>query len=126
MCTACVPGMVNTVNLKDLCSLRVHVIFSVGGLMITSAVLHQQLNEWLQALITVQHSRQCSLSPPMLSPTQAPFHPVVPCMSIFLNTFLLGQLDTASYQRYGGWAAALVATYLVYGALAAQAQDDRR
>ncbi len=47
-----------------------------------------------------------------------------PSLSIFVNTFLLGQLDEKSYKRFGWWTLAVVGIYLVYGVFAAQAKDD--
>ncbi|PNW80768.1 hypothetical protein CHLRE_07g329050v5 [Chlamydomonas reinhardtii] len=57
---------------------------------------------------------------------KVPLYPFVPCGSIFVNTFLLGQLDEQSYKRFGWWTLAVVIVYLVYGIFAAQAQDNRR
>ncbi len=57
---------------------------------------------------------------------KVPLDPFVPCGSIFVNTFRLGQLDELSYRRFGWWTLAVVLVYLLYGIFAAQAQDNRR
>ncbi|KAL1201425.1 Cationic amino acid transporter 6 [Cardamine amara subsp. amara] len=44
-----------------------------------------------------------------------PFMPWTPCVSIFLNIFLLGSLDGSSYVRFGFFSALIVLVYLFYG-----------
>lgn len=43
-----------------------------------------------------------------------PLMPWVPCVSIFLNIFLLGNLDGPSYARFGFFSAIAVVVYIVY------------
>ncbi|XP_076890974.1 cationic amino acid transporter 6, chloroplastic-like [Bidens hawaiensis] len=43
-----------------------------------------------------------------------PLMPWIPCVSIFLNIFLLGNLDGPSYARFGFFSAVAVIVYLVY------------
>ncbi|KAJ9514584.1 hypothetical protein QJQ45_016315 [Haematococcus lacustris] len=49
---------------------------------------------------------------------QVPLFPGIPAASIFVNTFLLGQLDQKSYERFGWWTLASTSIYLVYGMVA--------
>lgn len=44
-----------------------------------------------------------------------PLMPYIPSMSIFLNIFLLGSLDGASYARFGSFTALAVLVYVFYG-----------
>lgn len=44
-----------------------------------------------------------------------PFMPWTPCVSIFLNIFLLGSLDAPSYVRFGFFSGLIVLVYLFYG-----------
>ncbi|XP_010452377.1 PREDICTED: cationic amino acid transporter 6, chloroplastic [Camelina sativa] len=44
-----------------------------------------------------------------------PFMPWTPCVSIFLNIFLLGSLDAPSYARFGVFSCLIVLVYLLYG-----------
>ncbi|CAE6086637.1 unnamed protein product [Arabidopsis arenosa] len=44
-----------------------------------------------------------------------PFMPWTPCVSIFLNIFLLGSLDAPSYVRFGFFSGLIVLVYLLYG-----------
>ncbi|KAJ0235188.1 Cationic amino acid transporter 6 [Hirschfeldia incana] len=44
-----------------------------------------------------------------------PFMPWTPCVSIFLNIFLLGSLDAPSYVRFGYFSGLIVIVYLFYG-----------
>ncbi|KAL8247502.1 hypothetical protein R6Q59_008718 [Mikania micrantha] len=43
-----------------------------------------------------------------------PLMPWIPCVSIFLNIFLLGNLDGPSYARFGFFSALVVVVYVVY------------
>lgn len=43
-----------------------------------------------------------------------PLMPWIPCMSIFLNIFLLGSLDGPSYIRFGFFSAVAVLVYVLY------------
>ncbi|XP_076957328.1 cationic amino acid transporter 6, chloroplastic-like [Bidens hawaiensis] len=43
-----------------------------------------------------------------------PLMPWIPCVSIFLNIFLMGNLDGPSYARFGFFSAVAVVVYLVY------------
>lgn len=43
-----------------------------------------------------------------------PLMPWIPSVSIFLNIFLLGNLDGPSYARFGFFSALAVVVYLVY------------
>ncbi|CAH1446395.1 unnamed protein product [Lactuca virosa] len=43
-----------------------------------------------------------------------PLMPWIPCVSIFLNIFLLGNIDTASYIRFGFFSAVVVLVYVLY------------
>mmetsp|Transcript_1343 Transcript_1343/g.2143 ORF Transcript_1343/g.2143 Transcript_1343/m.2143 type:complete len:645 (+) Transcript_1343:109-2043(+) len=54
-----------------------------------------------------------------------PLFPAIPAASIFVNTFLLGQLDVASYVKFGWWTCSIVGLYLVYGCVAQEAHDRR-
>ncbi|XP_030477338.2 cationic amino acid transporter 7, chloroplastic [Syzygium oleosum] len=44
-----------------------------------------------------------------------PLMPWIPCVSIFLNIFLLGSLDGPSYMRFGVFSAAVGLIYVFYG-----------
>ncbi|PNH00966.1 Cationic amino acid transporter 1 [Tetrabaena socialis] len=55
---------------------------------------------------------------------KVPFYPFIPCGSLFVNTFLLGQLDVRSYKRFGWWTLAVALIYFLYGIFAAQNKDD--
>lgn len=55
-----------------------------------------------------------------------PLFPWVPAASVFLNTFLLGQLDQLAYERFGIWTAAITAIYILYGIHSATLLDDRK
>ncbi|XP_039798760.1 cationic amino acid transporter 1-like [Panicum virgatum] len=63
-----------------------------------------------------------------------PLVPWLPAASIFINIFLLGSIDAASFVRFGVWTAALLAYYFLFGlhasydtakALAAEADAAR-
>ncbi|RLM99410.1 cationic amino acid transporter 1-like [Panicum miliaceum] len=63
-----------------------------------------------------------------------PLLPWLPAASIFINIFLLGSIDAASFVRFGVWTAALLAYYFLFGlhasydaakALAAEADAAR-
>ncbi|GLC61629.1 hypothetical protein PLESTB_001784700 [Pleodorina starrii] len=56
---------------------------------------------------------------------KVPLYPLIPCASIFINTFLLGQLSMESYQRFGWWTLGVTLLYCVYGIFAAQVKDDK-
>nr|GEY84579.1 cationic amino acid transporter 7, chloroplastic-like [Tanacetum cinerariifolium] len=43
-----------------------------------------------------------------------PLMPWIPCVSIFLNIFLLGNIDSPSYVRFGVFSAAIVLVYVLY------------
>ncbi|KAI3706048.1 hypothetical protein L1987_76301 [Smallanthus sonchifolius] len=43
-----------------------------------------------------------------------PFMPWIPCVSIFLNIFLLGNIDVSSYVRFGFFSIVLVLVYVLY------------
>ncbi|KAL6530907.1 Cationic amino acid transporter 7, chloroplastic [Orobanche gracilis] len=43
-----------------------------------------------------------------------PYMPWIPCVSIFLNIFLLGSLDGPSYVRFGVFSALMVLVYVLY------------
>ena len=45
---------------------------------------------------------------------KTPLMPWMAVLSVFLNVFLLGSLDQASYERFGIFAAALILLYLLY------------
>lgn len=57
---------------------------------------------------------------------RVPLYPFLPCFSVFLNTFLLGQLRTPAWIRFGIWTAFCCAFYLLYSMLATQVRDERR
>lgn len=74
---------------------------------------------------STQHYMCALLTPPLPCPgpalplpLQVPFFPFLPALSVFVNTFLLGQLDEKSYVRFGWWTVAAVALYALYGAVA--------
>ncbi|KAL6847210.1 hypothetical protein ACP4OV_023063 [Aristida adscensionis] len=63
-----------------------------------------------------------------------PLVPWLPAASIFINIFLLGSIDAASFARFGIWTAALLAYYFLFGlhasydtakAIAAEADPGR-
>ncbi len=56
---------------------------------------------------------------------QVPLFPFVPCASLFVNTFLLGQLNQESYLRFGWWTLAVAGVYFLYGIFASQSKDVR-
>lgn len=55
----------------------------------------------------------------------APFYPAIPCISIFVNLFLLGQLDVASYKRFGWWSLAAMGIYFLYSMVAGEIKDEK-
>ncbi|GLI69367.1 hypothetical protein VaNZ11_013943 [Volvox africanus] len=57
---------------------------------------------------------------------KVPFYPFIPCASIFVNIFLLGQLSVESYERFGWWTLGVSLLYVLYGVFAAQIKDDKR
>ncbi|KAJ9514573.1 hypothetical protein QJQ45_016310, partial [Haematococcus lacustris] len=54
---------------------------------------------------------------------KVPLFPGIPAASIFVNTFLLGQLDQKSYERFGWWTLAATCLYLFYGMVCQEAHD---
>ncbi|CAN8257146.1 unnamed protein product [Cochlearia groenlandica] len=44
-----------------------------------------------------------------------PLMPWIPCLSIFLNMFLLGSMEARSYVRFGWFSGVIVVVYLLYG-----------
>ncbi|XP_071721804.1 cationic amino acid transporter 7, chloroplastic-like [Rutidosis leptorrhynchoides] len=54
-----------------------------------------------------------------------PFMPWIPCASIFLNIFLLGAIDGASYVRFGGFSALTVIVYVLYSVHASFDASER-
>ncbi|MEW5304712.1 MAG: hypothetical protein WDW36_007304 [Sanguina aurantia] len=53
----------------------------------------------------------------------APLFPFIPCVSIFVNLFLLGQLDQKSYLRFGWWTVAAMGVYYSYSMIAGEVKD---
>ncbi len=56
---------------------------------------------------------------------QVPLFPFVPCASLFVNTFLLGQLNLTAYKRFAWWTLAVAGVYFLYGIFASQSKDAR-
>lgn len=56
---------------------------------------------------------------------KVPLFPFIPAGSIFVNCFLLGQLDEKSYIRFAWWTVAAAAIYFVYGAVAQESFEHR-
>ncbi|KAJ9511687.1 hypothetical protein QJQ45_017993, partial [Haematococcus lacustris] len=54
---------------------------------------------------------------------KVPLFPAIPALSIFVNTFLLGQLDVRSYERFGWWILGTVCLYFFYGMISQEAHD---
>lgn len=48
----------------------------------------------------------------------APVYPVLPALSMAFNVFLLGQLGTPAYERFGIWTAVCIAGYFLYSGAA--------
>ncbi|KAG2495203.1 hypothetical protein HYH03_006809 [Edaphochlamys debaryana] len=86
--------------------------------------------KWLVAMAVLCAATPLSMAlfcKPAYTPQSfvTPLFPLIPCGSIFVNTFLLGQLDEQSYERFGWWTLAVVLIYLLYGVFAAEAKDRR-
>jgi len=56
---------------------------------------------------------------------KVPLYPYLPAFSIFINTFLMGQLTVHSYERFGIWCAACLAIYILYGMHASYSKSKR-
>ncbi|PNH11561.1 Cationic amino acid transporter 1 [Tetrabaena socialis] len=85
--------------------------------------------KWLIAMAVLSLASpvsMCFLCKPNYVPGgyKVPFYPFIPCGSLFVNTFLLGQLDVRSYKRFGWWTLAVALIYFLYGIFAAQNKDD--
>lgn len=53
---------------------------------------------------------------PSYVPTKfsVPWYPLLPCASVFLNTFLLGTLGQKDYEKFGIWTAVCFGIYILY------------
>ena len=67
----------------------------------------------------------CVMVKPQYTPVgyKAPFYPVLPALSVALNTFLMGQLQPLAYLRFGVWTAVCIVGYLCYGLHASAVKD---
>ncbi|KAG2495204.1 hypothetical protein HYH03_006810 [Edaphochlamys debaryana] len=86
--------------------------------------------KWLVAMAVLCAATPLSMAlfcKPAYTPQSfvTPLFPLVPCGSIFVNTFLTGQLNKRAYRRFGWWTVAVVVLYLLYGVFAAEAKDRR-
>eukprot|EP00198_Chlamydomonas_reinhardtii_P001119 XP_001690454.1 cationic amino acid transporter [Chlamydomonas reinhardtii] len=127
ICIAVIALLTDFAELANMVSIGTFVVFW----FVAVALLYNDQWKWLLAMalccLAVPVS-MCFFCRPAYVPSgfKVPLYPFVPCGSIFVNTFLLGQLDEQSYKRFGWWTLAVVIVYLVYGIFAAQAQDNRR
>jgi hypothetical protein len=98
------------------------LVFSIGWRLEEGGV-------WLLVVAAVVFAValvSCSvLVKPQYTPAgyKAPLYPVVPALSVALNTFLMGQLQPLAYVRFGVWTAMCVVGYLLYGLHASAVKD---
>ncbi|KXZ44274.1 hypothetical protein GPECTOR_70g505 [Gonium pectorale] len=86
--------------------------------------------KWLIAMAVLSAATPASMlffCKPAYVPSgyKVPLYPFIPCGSIFVNTFLLGQMDKDSYERFGWWTLAVTLIYVCYGVFASQNKDDK-
>ncbi|GFR47301.1 hypothetical protein Agub_g8988 [Astrephomene gubernaculifera] len=137
-----VPGQTKPLRLANqLLHIFAIIGFSLGFILVWKLPIYNEIdsvvgkwkgqqNAWLLALAIC-----CLLTPismhffckPAYIPAgyKVPLYPFVPCASVFVNTFLLGQLSQESYERFGWWTLGVTALYTVYGIFAAQRKDNK-
>ena len=80
------------------------------------------------ALFVAAVAAFAALVRPSYTPTRytAPLYPFLPCVSMALNVFLIGQLNPLAYLRFLAWTGACVACYALYAGAASwnKAQRD--
>jgi APA family basic amino acid/polyamine antiporter len=96
-------------RLEDFASSNVKIMLGVGGglALLSTATLHLMVS-------------------PMYTPPRynAPLYPWLPALSMVLNIFLIGQLSTLAFERFGIWCAACTGMYFLYSGLAAHTKAE--